>query len=116
MQDDVTERMRAILIDWLVEVHLKFKGLPQTQFQTVNIIDRFLMQRHISRKKLQLQGISAMQIACKFEEIYPPEISDFVYITDNVYIIKNLLISLKKGPFIIATMCLKLNAKFKIQI
>jgi len=30
MQDDVTERMRAILIDWLVEVHLKFKGLPQT--------------------------------------------------------------------------------------
>ena len=89
MQDDITERMRAILIDWLIEVHLKFKGLPQTLFQTVNIIDRFLSEKHISRKRLQLLGVSAMQIACKFEEIYPPEISDFVYITDSVCISLN---------------------------
>ena len=41
-QQDVNEKMRSILIDWLVEVHLKFKLLPETLYLTVNIIDRFL--------------------------------------------------------------------------
>ena len=42
-QVDVNEKMRAILVDWLVEVHSKFKLLPETIFLTVNIIDRYLM-------------------------------------------------------------------------
>lgn len=41
-QTDINEKMRAILIDWLIEVHLKFKLLPETLFLTVNLIDRFL--------------------------------------------------------------------------
>lgn len=41
-QTDISERMRAILIDWLIEVHLKFKLLPETLFLTVNLIDRYL--------------------------------------------------------------------------
>jgi len=41
-QEDINEKMRAILIDWLIEVHLKFKLLPETLFLTINIIDRFL--------------------------------------------------------------------------
>jgi G2/mitotic-specific cyclin-B, other len=41
-QADINEKMRAILIDWLIEVHLKFKLLPETLFLTINIIDRFL--------------------------------------------------------------------------
>ena len=41
-QDDITEKMRAILIDWLIEVHLKFKLLPETLFLTVNMLDRYL--------------------------------------------------------------------------
>lgn len=39
-QKDINEKMRGILVDWLVEVHLKFKLLPETLFHTVNIIDR----------------------------------------------------------------------------
>ncbi len=42
MQNDINEKMRAILIDWLIEVHLKFKLLPETLFLTVNLIDRYL--------------------------------------------------------------------------
>ncbi len=42
VQGDINEKMRAILIDWLIEVHLKFKLLPETLFLTVNLIDRFL--------------------------------------------------------------------------
>ena len=77
--------MRAILIDWLVEVHLKFKLLPETLYLTVNLIDRFLERDTIERGRLQLVGVTCMLIACKYEEIYPPIVKDFVYITDNAY-------------------------------
>jgi cyclin B len=43
-QADITEKMRAILIDWLVEVHLKFKLVPESLYLTVNLIDRYLQQ------------------------------------------------------------------------
>ena len=41
-QSDINFRMRAILIDLLIEVHLKYKLLPQTMYIAVNLIDRFL--------------------------------------------------------------------------
>lgn len=84
-QTDVNEKMRAILVDWLVDVHLKFKLLPETLFLTVNIIDRYLEQVPVSRQKLQLVGVSAMLIASKYEEIYPPEVKEFEYVTDRAY-------------------------------
>eukprot|EP00349_Pseudokeronopsis_sp_Brazil_P011844 CAMPEP_0202979110 /NCGR_PEP_ID=MMETSP1396-20130829/85350_1 /ASSEMBLY_ACC=CAM_ASM_000872 /TAXON_ID= /ORGANISM="Pseudokeronopsis sp., Strain Brazil" /LENGTH=163 /DNA_ID=CAMNT_0049718387 /DNA_START=789 /DNA_END=1280 /DNA_ORIENTATION=- len=77
--------MRAILVDWLIEVHLKFKLLPETLFLTVNLIDRYLSLVTISRGKLQLVGVTSMLIASKYEEIYAPEVKDFVYITDKAY-------------------------------
>lgn len=85
VQTDVNERMRGILIDWLIEVHLKFKLVPETLYLTANLIDRYLEIEVVKRDKLQLVGVTAMLIACKYEEIYPPEIKDFVYITDNAY-------------------------------
>lgn len=85
VQDDVNERMRGILVDWLIEVHLKFKLWPETLFLTVNLIDRYLEVEEVKRDRLQLVGVTAMLIAWKYEEIYPPEVKDFVYITDNAY-------------------------------
>jgi cyclin B len=84
-QKDINEKMRGILIDWLVDVHNKFKLLPETLFLTVHLIDRYLEKVQIMRTMLQLVGVSAMLIACKYEEIYAPEIKDFVYITDKAY-------------------------------
>ena len=84
-QTDINEKMRSILIDWLVEVHLKFKLVPETLFLTVNLIDRYLERKVVMRNRLQLVGVSAMLIACKYEEIYAPEVRDFVFITDNAY-------------------------------
>ena len=84
-QNDINEKMRMILIDWLIEVHLKFKLLPETLFLTINFIDRYLQNNQTSRDKLQLIAVSSLLIACKYEEIYPPEIASFVYITDNAY-------------------------------
>lgn len=51
-QNDITDKMRAILVDWLVEVHLKFKLLPETLYLTVNLIDRYLEKETIVRGKL----------------------------------------------------------------
>ncbi|OMJ80824.1 hypothetical protein SteCoe_18825 [Stentor coeruleus] len=84
-QADITEKMRSVLLDWLVEVHFRFKLAPETLFLTVNLIDRYLEKIIICRSRLQLVGVSAMFIASKYEDIYPPEIRDFVYITDKAY-------------------------------
>jgi len=84
-QRHINERMRAILVDWLVEVHLKFKLVPETLYLCVNLIDRFLKDREVSRQKLQLVGVTCLLIASKYEEIYPPELRDLVYICDSAY-------------------------------
>jgi hypothetical protein len=57
-QSDINEKMRAILIDWLIEVHLKFKLMPETLFLTTNLIDRYLCVQSLSRKNLKLVGVS----------------------------------------------------------
>jgi cyclin B len=45
----------------------------------------------VSRQKLQLVGITALFTACKYEEIYPPDLRDFVYVTDKAYTKKQIL-------------------------
>ena len=85
IQKEINERMRIILLDWLVDVQLKFKLLPETLFLTINIIDRYLSKTKATKENLQLIGITSMLIACKYEEIYFPEIKDFIYMTDNTY-------------------------------
>ena len=85
MQTDINLKMRSILIDWLIEVHYKFKLYPSTLFICVNILDRYLEKVSIQRSKLQLVGVTALFVACKFEEIYPPEVRDCVYISDYAY-------------------------------
>ncbi|XP_069838293.1 G2/mitotic-specific cyclin-B2-like isoform X2 [Dendropsophus ebraccatus] len=82
---EVNARMRAILIDWLMQVHSKFQLLQETLYMAVAILDRFLQVHHVQRNKLQLVGVSSLFVASKYEEMYYPEIADFVYITDNTY-------------------------------
>lgn len=84
-QCDINDKMRAILIDWLVDVHIKFKLMPETLYLTVNLIDRFLEAKQVTRKHLQLVGVTAMLVASKYEEIWAPEVRDFVYISDRAY-------------------------------
>ncbi|GFH06727.1 cyclin N-terminal domain-containing protein [Haematococcus lacustris] len=90
-QADINDKMRAILVDWLVEVHLKFKLMPETLYLTINVIDRYLEQKPVTRRNLQLVGVTAMLIACKYEEIWAPEVRDFVYISDKAYSREHIL-------------------------
>ncbi|XP_009325604.1 PREDICTED: G2/mitotic-specific cyclin-B1 [Pygoscelis adeliae] len=82
---EINGNMRAILIDWLVQVQIKFRLQQETLYMAVAIIDRFLQDNAVTKKTLQLVGVTAMFIASKYEEMFPPHIGDFAYITDNTY-------------------------------
>ena len=71
-QKFINHKMRAILIDWLVDVHKKYKLKPETLYLTVNIIDRFLSKQNVTTIKLQLVGVVSLLISSKYEDIYPP--------------------------------------------
>lgn len=90
-QSEVNENVRAILVDWLINVHAKFKLLPETLYITVNLIDRYMSMFPVKRKQVQLVGVAALLIATKYEEIYPPTVKDFIYLTDNAYTRKEVL-------------------------
>ncbi|XP_057248032.1 G2/mitotic-specific cyclin S13-7 isoform X2 [Beta vulgaris subsp. vulgaris] len=90
-QPDINEKMRSILVDWLIEVHYKFELRQETLYLTINIIDRFLSIKVVPRKELQLVGIASMLIACKYEEIWAPEVNDFVQISDKAYVREQVL-------------------------
>jgi len=79
--------MRAILVDWLVDVAEEFHCRELTLFLCVNYIDRYLskMEKTLARGKLQLLGITCLLLASKYEEIYVPTLNDLVYISDNTY-------------------------------
>lgn len=78
-------RMRGILVDWLIEVHAKFRLLPETLFLGVNLVDRFLSARPVRVEKLQLVGITALLVASKYEEVMAPAVEAFIYISDGGY-------------------------------
>eukprot|EP00586_Coscinodiscus_wailesii_P000723 CAMPEP_0172485916 /NCGR_PEP_ID=MMETSP1066-20121228/14195_1 /TAXON_ID=671091 /ORGANISM="Coscinodiscus wailesii, Strain CCMP2513" /LENGTH=395 /DNA_ID=CAMNT_0013251495 /DNA_START=220 /DNA_END=1407 /DNA_ORIENTATION=+ len=90
-QPHINERMRSILVNWLVEVHLKFKLVPETLYLTIKLIDRYLEKREVTRPKLQLVGVTCLLLASKYEEIYPPALRDLVYICDSAYSKKEIL-------------------------
>ncbi|TYI21705.1 hypothetical protein ES332_A06G056600v1 [Gossypium tomentosum] len=85
VQRDITPSMRAILIDWLVEVSEEYKLVPDTLYLTVSLIDRFLSHNVIEKQRLQLVGVSCILIASKYEEICAPRVEEFCFITDNTY-------------------------------
>ncbi|XP_038617501.1 cyclin-A1 isoform X2 [Tachyglossus aculeatus] len=84
-QPDITEGMRTILVDWLVDVGEEYKLQAETLYLAINYLDRFLSCMSVLRGKLQLVGTAAILLASKYEEIYPPEVEEFVYITDDTY-------------------------------
>ncbi|KAJ4832708.1 hypothetical protein Tsubulata_035192 [Turnera subulata] len=85
VQQEITQSMRGILVDWLVEVSEEYKLVPDTLYMTVYLVDCFLSQNRIERQRLQLLGVTCMLIASKYEEICAPRIEEFCFITDNTY-------------------------------
>lgn len=85
LQPDLNAKMREILADWMHEVAQRFRLSSEVLFLAMNLLDRFLSRKAVSRKKLQLVGCVALLLAAKYEEIYLPEVADFITISDNAY-------------------------------
>lgn len=82
--NSVTPRMRAILLDWLMEVSSVYHLRRVTYYLSVDYFDRFLSIRpDIPKSLLQLVGITCLYIAAKIEEIYPPNLNEFSYVCDG---------------------------------
>ncbi|KAK5085478.1 B-type cyclin [Lithohypha guttulata] len=90
-QHEIQWSMRAVLMDWLVQVHHRFNLLPETLFLCVNYIDRFLSVKVVSLGKLQLVGATAIFIAAKYEEINCPSVQEIVYMVDGGYSVDEIL-------------------------
>lgn len=92
-QTGLNEAMRKILIDWLVDVHRKFKLRQETLFIAINLVDRYLLltRESVPKSKFQLYGIACLFIASKYEEIYPPGLGDFVYVCADTYCADQIL-------------------------
>lgn len=84
-QSSLNSEMRAILIDWLVEVQENFELFHETLYLAVKMTDHYLSKATVHREMLQLVGSTAMLIASKFEERSPPCVDDFLYICDDAY-------------------------------
>jgi len=83
---ECTPNMRAILVDWLVEVQENFELYHETLYLGVKLVDRYLQAvPKTGKDKLQLVGAAAMMIACKIEERHPPPVDDFQFICDDAY-------------------------------
>lgn len=108
-QNDLTVSMRSILIDWLAEVTVEYKMSDETLYKAVNYIDRFLSTMAVLRGKLQLVGTAAMLLASKVEEIYAPDVNEFVFITDDTYNrnqvlrMEHLMIKVLNFEFVVVT-------------
>lgn len=85
-------RMRAILVDWIMEVCDVYQLRRNTYYLAVDYIDRFLdHRRSIPKTQLQLVGVTCLFIAAKIEEIYPPKLSEFTYVCDGACTEKEIL-------------------------
>jgi len=84
-QTQVTKKMRCTLVDWMVEVHRKFKLKQETLFLAVNILDRFLSARGVSKDKLQLVGATCIFVASKWEDMWPPLCKDLIYVASRAF-------------------------------
>jgi cyclin B len=82
---EISEKSRKILIDWIISVHAKFNLLPNTLFLTINLIDRIIEKNVAYINSFQLLGTTALHIAAKYEEIYPPEINDYIFISNKAF-------------------------------
>ncbi|XP_035206076.1 G2/mitotic-specific cyclin-B3-like [Stegodyphus dumicola] len=84
-QAELSKAMRAILIDWMVEVQESFELNHETLYLAVKLVDRYLMSQTVPKIQLQLVGATAIFVAAKLDERQPPLVDDYLYICDDCY-------------------------------
>lgn len=89
---EINGKMRGILLDWLIDLHHKFKMFPETLFTITMIIDTYLSKKTVTKDNLQLVGAAAFFIAAKYEETYQvPEVEDLVHYSARAFTKKDVI-------------------------
>ena len=82
---EVKDTSRAFLIEWIIDVHRKFRLRPETLYVTVFIVDRYLSLKQIKKSELHILGVTSLLISTKYEEIYPPQLKDLLNVSENKF-------------------------------
>ncbi|XP_017623682.1 putative cyclin-B3-1 isoform X2 [Gossypium arboreum] len=91
IQKDITPHMRGILINWLIEVHLKFDLMQETLYLMVTLLDRYLSEVQIKKNEMQLVGLTTLLLASKYEDFWHPRVKDLISISAEAYTTEQML-------------------------
>ncbi|XP_077265945.1 G2/mitotic-specific cyclin-B3-like [Temnothorax americanus] len=84
------EWMRALLVDWMVEVQESFELNHETLYLAVKLVDLYLTKMTVGKETLQLLGAASLFIASKFDERIPLMVED-LYICNGAYTKRELI-------------------------
>lgn len=85
LQTDITPRMRATLLAWLVDITRQLEFTLETWCLAVNYLDRFLCHQLLAPDCLQLAGLTSFWLAAKQVELDPPESGELVKLCARAY-------------------------------
>ncbi|KAK2972056.1 LOW QUALITY PROTEIN: hypothetical protein RJ640_005076, partial [Escallonia rubra] len=85
IQTEISPQMRGILVNWLIEVHLKFDLMQETLYLMVTLLDRYLSLVSIKKNEMQLVGLTALLLASKYEDFWHPRVLDLISISAESY-------------------------------
>ncbi|XP_066560165.1 cyclin-P isoform X2 [Amia ocellicauda] len=86
-----TSYTRAIVVDWLIQVHDAFHFCEETLYLAVHLLNKFMRRPKVSFSTFQLLGMVCLFIASKKEECLLPEVSELCFLMENTYSKKQLL-------------------------
>jgi len=81
--NEITPEMRAMVVDWLIEVHQIFHFQEKCLFTTIQLMDKYLSKKIISIDQFQLLALTALNVASKQEEVEYPILDNFITISKN---------------------------------
>lgn len=102
-QNEITQDMRAVLVDWLVEVQESFELNHETLYSAVRLVDLYLSRSTVNKENLQLVGTTAMLISSKFE-VSTKLVADFWFVNLSYLAIRNAALHVSTTSCTFATM------------
>lgn len=101
IQKEITPQMRGILINWIIEVHMKFDLMEETLFLTVLLLDRYLSLEIIKKNEMQLVGLTAFLLASKYEDFWHPRVAYLISISAEIYT-RDQMLKMVVIPFLLS--------------
>ncbi|KAM9112877.1 cyclin-P [Pangshura tecta] len=87
----LTAEMRALIVDWLVQVHGYLGLADETLYLAVYLMNAYMKVARVRVPALQLLGVTCLFLACKVEESSVPEPAELCLMTEDSFSRRELL-------------------------